>query len=218
MATNGTRTVGELATAALRRAGVVDLVETPTTAEMTEALDMLESMLKAWQPQPWMWTRGTGSLTLTTATNYTLPERYLRILNARLKRSGIETPMEELSAREYDELPQKTTTGLPTTYFYDRRTETGVLYVWPALATASGETIEYRYQREIADIAASTDVADVPSEWWEAVIYGLALRVAEAYERPEAVIGRLFQRAAALQMDASAGAMTESTYFEPDWY
>lgn len=217
MAVTGTRTVRDICTAALRRAGVTDISQAAEAEDMDIATEALEGLMKSWQGAPWMWTRETASLTLTTAAEYTLdPVRPIQILNARLKRSGIETPMVEMSAREYDELPNKTVTGLPTQFFYDRQREAARLYIWPVLATATGETIEYRYEREIEDIASPNDVIDAPAEWWEPITANLAGLLAEIYERPEPVIQRLVVRAEQKLRDATAGSMTEAVTFMPD--
>lgn len=184
MAVTETFNVLSIVTAALRKIGVVAGDEAASADDTAHAIEALNWMLKAWQANEWLpWTYTSGTLTLTTAASYTLsPARPLRILNARLKRSGIEIPMQEMSRDEYDRLPQKTSTGLPTSYHYDRQREAAVFYVWPVLATAAGETVEYTYERELEDIAASTDTLDMPVEWHECVVYNLAARLADDYE------------------------------------
>ena len=218
MAVTGTRTVRDICTSALRRAGVTDVSQPAEAEDMDVAVSALEGMLKSWQGEPWMWTRATASLTLTTAAEYTLdPVRPIAILNARLKRSGIETPMIAMTSREYDELPNKSVTGLPTQYFYDRQKEAARFYVWPVLSVATGETVEYRYEREVEDIAGPSDTLDAPAEWWEPITANLAALLAEEYERPEPVIARLITRAEQKLRRASAGSMTEPVIFEPDY-
>lgn len=217
MAVTATRTVREIVTRAARLAGVAALDEDLDAASMTVGTEALNDMLKAWQGAPWMWTRTTGTLNLTTAASYTLtPVRPVRILSARLKRSGIETPMERLTRDEYDRLPVKTTQGLPTTFYYDRQREAALFYVWPVLAAANGEQIVYTYEREIEDIASPNDVMDVPADWYEAVAYSLAARMAEDFSRPEPIIARLAVRAAQARQTAAALEMDETVYFGPE--
>lgn len=183
MAVTGTKTVRAMCTNALRKAQVVGMSDTPSGEDMAEAVDLLNMMLKAWQMSQYnIWTYTSGSLTLTTALSYTLdPVRPMQIITARLKQGGIELPMQSMTRQEYDNLPQKTSTGLPTQFYYDRQREAAKLYVWPVLATAAGETIEYTYEREFEDVTDPDDVLDVPGEWWEACLYGLSARVAESY-------------------------------------
>lgn len=184
MAVTGTKTVRDMCTHALRKAQVTAYDEAPLAEDMDAALDDLNLMLKGWQLEPGLlWLTSSQSLTLTTAASYTLsPERPLRILNARLKRSGIEIPMIRLTREEYDSLPDKDTTGIPTNFYYDRQRENALFYVWPVLASANGETVEITYEREFEDVTDADDTLDVPGEWWEATLYGLAARLAESYQ------------------------------------
>ena len=181
MAVTETRTVREIILHAGYRCGAVAIGDTVDTAEEAVAVESLNFMLKAWQNSGYnLWTKTGGSLTLTTATNYTLnPIRPLRILSARYRESSTanEIPMLEMTREEYDALPNKSSEGIPTQFYYDKQREAAKLYVWPVLATAAAQTIEYTYERELEDIAAATDVIDVPGEWWEAVINNLALRL-----------------------------------------
>lgn len=215
MAVTGTRTVRSIVNGALRKAGLLDIAEEGEAELVEVGVEHLDEMLKAWQAEPWIWTRTSGTLTLTTAASYTLsPVRPLRILSARLVRSGVETPMEQLTRREYDELPLKTSTGLPTTFFYDRQREAALFHVWPVLASAAGETIAYTYVREVED-AALNDVIDVPAEWYEATTLGLAARLAMTFGRP--VAQTLFALAEASRKRAAAAEMDEPVYFEAEW-
>lgn len=186
MVTTGTQTVRSIVTAALRKARVVGFGQTPDADEAEAAMQELNFMLKAWQNRRYnLWTKTAGSLTLTTAAVYTMdPVRPLRILSARLKRGGVEIPMQRMTRDEYDELPVKTTTGTPTQFYYDRQREAARLYIWPVLASASGETIEYTYDRELEDVTDLDDTLDMPGEWWDAVVYGLAVRILETLALP----------------------------------
>lgn len=181
MAVTGTKTVQDIVTAAFVKSGISGFGDTPPADEAKDGMDELNVMLKGWQAQPgFVWAKERMSLTLSTASEYTLnPVRPLEVLSARLKRSGIETPMTKLTGDEYDLLPNKSSTGLPTQFYYDRQKEAAKLYVWPVLATANGETVEITYTREVEDITSLSQIIDVPAEWWDAVIYNLAARLQE---------------------------------------
>ncbi|MDC0657049.1 hypothetical protein N6L27_03465 [Leisingera sp. SS27] len=181
MAVTGTKTVRDIVTAALRKARVIGPGDTPAAEDSDLAMDELNLMLKEWQNEPAsVWTKAAGTLALTTAASYALsPVRPLEIESARFKRNGIETPMIEMTREEYDALPQKTTTGTPTQFYYDRQRENALFYVWPVLSAAAGETIEFTYQRELEDIASLNDVVDIPGEMWLTAVYGLAAQITE---------------------------------------
>lgn len=218
MAVTGTKTVRQIVTAALRKAQVTAIDLDPEAAEAEEAREELNRMLKAWQNKRYnLWTKASASLPLTTAASYTLdPIRPLRILTARYTASGVEIPMYELSRQEYDELPQKAATGTPTQFHYDKQREAAKLYVWPLLATASGETIEYTYERELEDIDDLDAVIDVPGEWWDAVVLNLACRMAETFNTP--IPQTTYLRADAELMQALGDDQEASVYFGPEDY
>jgi len=168
--------------AAMRKIGVTAIDEAPTADGIAEAMLALNRMLKSWQNRGFnLWTVTSKSLTLTTAASYAMtPDRPLEIQSARLNRSGVETPMQRFNREQYDTIPVKTSTGLPTCFYYNRQKETGTLFIWPVLAVAAGQTIELTYVRELAD-GTLTDNIDVPSEWYDATVYGLAARIADDY-------------------------------------
>lgn len=214
MAVTGTKSVRDICQSALWKIGVIDNATAASADEFARAAEDLNDMLKAWQAKRYnLWTSSTQSVTLTTAASYTLdPVRPLSIESVRLKRSGTEMPMQSLTREEYDTLPVKTTTGTPTTYYYNRQREAAVLYIWPVLAVASGETLEITYTRELEDVSGATaaDIIDVPAEWYEAVIYNLADRLADTFmiDAP-----KISLRAATALRDALAFDREESVYF-----
>lgn len=185
MATTGTLLVRDVVTAALRKLNITNLGDDPDAEDADLAMTALNRMLKAWQNRGYnVWATSQMSVTLTTAASYTMsPVRPLRILNSRFTRSGIETPMVVMTRDEYDALPQKTSAGIPTTYYYDRQREAAKLYVWPVLAAANGETLSITYERETEDVTDLNQVLDLPGEYFDAAVYGLAARLADDYQR-----------------------------------
>lgn len=218
MAVTGTYTNREICTDALRKIGVVALDETATAEEIETARTALDRLLKSWQNRDIeIWTKASQTVTLTTSASYTLdPVRPLSIDNVNLKRSGIETPMCRMTRDEYDTLPDKTSTGLPTQFYYDRQRESALLYIWPVLSSASGETLEITYTREIEDVVL-TEAADVPGEWYDAVVYGLASRLIDDFGIGEPKASRIMQRAAFLEDEALGFDREESVFFAGEY-
>lgn len=183
MATTLTYTAGQIATAALRKCGVTAVDRAATSDEMDAALVTFNAMLKALQiPSITVWKLSTASITLTDDTeSYSISARPLElgVVNWR-STDGIDLPMLRLTRKEYYELPDKDAAGTPTQFYYHRLQETGTLYVWPVQETGSG-TIEWEGQDEIDDITSTADTLDVPAEWYEAIIYGLAGRLCDDF-------------------------------------
>lgn len=208
-------TTRDIISDALRKIGVVAADEAMTADQAASGLRELDRMLKGWQNRGYfLWTKASQTLTLTTAASYTLsPVRPLRILNARLVRSGLETPMMEMARDEYDNLPNKASTGLPTQFHYDRQRENALFYVWPVLATANGETIKITYEREVEDQDDLDAAPDVPGEWLDATVYNLASRLADDFmiNNP-----RVDARAQALLEEALAFDREGSVFFGGD--
>lgn len=126
--------------------------------------------------------------------------RPLRIISARRSNliSGIDVPLSEMDRIEYQEMPNKTTTGAVNSFYYDRRggaNATGLFYLWPAPA-ASDEVIKMTVARPIEIFSVAGDASDFPEEWTQTVIWNLADQIADDYDTPEPKRGRIERRAA----------------------
>ena len=185
MAVTGTETYNALITDALLDIEAGTLGQNAHAEAMTHGVRHTNRLLKKWQGLGYFASAVTAqSVTLVAATAaHTLsPVRPFRILHAQYKSAaGIETPMIRMSRQEYDELPDKTVTGIPTQFMWDRQKESALFYVWPLKAAVTTETIEITYEREFEDIAADTDTVDLPVEGYDALVLSIAERLAPAY-------------------------------------
>lgn len=213
--TTDTDTNLEICTAALRKIGVVGQGVTATADEIETARVALGRMLKGWQARGYnLWAVTSMSVTATTSASYSLtPARPLALQSVRWK-ATTETPMMELSRDEYDRLPLKASTGTPTSFYYNRQKEAGTLYVWPVPASVTTQTLEITYVRELSDVALDA-VADIPGEWYDATVYGLASRLSDDFmvNAPNVMI-----RAEVALEEALAGDREGSVYFIGDMY
>ena len=105
--------------------------------------------------------------------------RPVKVLNARRVMDGIETEMYEMSYFEYQNQPNKTTTATPVAYMYDRKL-TGKLFIWQP-PNDDKVLIKLTLAREIEDFDAQANNADFPDEWYDALTYNLAVRLAPEY-------------------------------------
>lgn len=213
MSVGATSTCTEIITDALRFSGVVAVDAEATSEEVSICLRELDRMLKSWQAMGHnLWTLSSQSVTLTTSSVYTMdPVRPFSIHNINLRQNGRDLPMQAMSRDEYDSLPLKTSTGTPTSYYYDRQREAARLYVWPVLSTAAGETLEITYHREIED-AAANDQVDCPVEWYDAVVRNLAYRASLLFT-PESPKPYLKQLADECLQIAMSGDREDAIYF-----
>jgi hypothetical protein len=112
---------------------------------------------------------GTATYTPTTGTK--------RILSARIKISGTDTPISVKSISEYDLLTNKTSEGLPVALYVDPANTGMILHPVPDAVYA----IYYRRERSLMDFDAATDNPDFPITGARLLIKGLALDLAPAY-------------------------------------
>jgi hypothetical protein len=166
---------------AYRKIGVVAEDEPMRPDQATSGLRALNRFMRSVQNHmPDLWLVASEDVVLSTATAaYENLTCVREMTSARLVRSGVETPMTRITRQEYDDLPIKTTTGLPSMWYFDRQRCGGTLYVWPVLAAAAGEIVRVTYERTVRDAANVGATVDAPAEWEEAIIYGLADRLAD---------------------------------------
>lgn len=171
------------------------LGQTPSSTEINHAARQLNMMLKAWMVDGLqVWQRRTKSITLVASkAAYTMGlsgydvtiDRPHEIVEATIKvtSSSTETPLIPISRNEYEQLANKTSTGTPTQYHYQPNIVSGTLYIWPTASSsvASTQTLEIVYQKPIDDMDTAANEFDVPPEWYQAILYGLAYNLSFDY-------------------------------------
>lgn len=122
------------------------------------------------------WTTVETTLALTASDNtYTLAVGTVDILSAVVRRSSTDTTMTRMALTDYNALPNKTTTGRPTQFFFDRQ-YTPQIYLWPTPENST-DTIVYWALMQIEDITSSNEDTDIPYRWTDAMAAGLAVRL-----------------------------------------
>lgn len=179
--TSFARTANELIADALELLGILGEEEPLTAVDLQRGTKWLNYLLKAWQADGVMgWTLTEGTLALVQSqASYsfasggdftTVP---VDIEDMRITRGGTDLPMFPMSRMDYYALPNKTSEGYSTQWYYDRQRDTGTLYVWP-VPDATGGTLKFTYRRRIMDMVTAGDNFDLPQEWYLALVSGLA--------------------------------------------
>lgn len=223
MATSGTTTYSltarQMVTYALRKINLLADGEDATAESADRALTELNAMLKTWQRHPGVWRLTEASLTpvANTASISLATPRPYRIVDCRYRNtSSIDLTMTELTRQEYYRLPNKSSTGQPTTWYFDPQRDVGTLYIWPVLASVSTETIQATYQRRYEDVTDLSETLDVTQDAFETVGLNLAARLADDYGRTGEHINRVIQRAAMLYDDMLDADRPEVVRFVPE--
>jgi hypothetical protein len=90
--------------------------------------------------------------------------------------SDYEIPIVFQSREEYMNLPNKKQRGTVIQSYFDRQEPAGVWYVWNNPDSAV-EYLNYTAERQIQLIVNADDTFDLPTEWYDAVVYQLAKRL-----------------------------------------
>jgi len=180
--TDFARTANELIVDALELLGIRGEEEPLQAYELQRGLKWLNYLLRTWQVDGVMgWTLTEGSLSLTASqASYTFGAGGdfttvpVDIQQVRVSHDGgNEMEMTRLSREDYYRLPNRTTEGSPTQYFYDRQRDGGTLHVWPVPSDGDYD-ITFTYRRRVMDMDAASDSFDLPQEWYLAIVSGLA--------------------------------------------
>jgi len=201
MTTSGSRDfnldVGEIIEEAYERCGL----EVRTGYDARTARRSLNLMFAEWANRGMnLWTVKQGTITLTQGqAQETLTDDVVDILEVVLRRDGTDYEIDRISRGEYTTLPNKTTQGRPSQYWFDKQIDP-VINLW-AVPENSTDQIIYYYVRRIEDADALVNTTDMPFRFYPCMVSGLAYyismkRAPERMQMLKAVYEEEFQRAA----------------------
>ena len=178
MATSGTQTfeldVSDIIEEAFDRLGI----ELRTGYQAKTARRSLDLLLQEWsnrQIHLWKMILTTQALTASTTT-YTQGAEILDITDVVLRRDGVDTTMHRLSRAEYQTRPNKTTTGRPNQYWFERLL-TPVIHLYPTPENST-DTLRFYAMERIEDVSTSQNTLDIPSRFLPALTSGLTYKLA----------------------------------------
>lgn len=122
---------------------------------------------------------GSAASGKTVYSYTTKMNRPLKIVHARREdKDNVEKPIIIFSRQEYFDLVNKDSSGDVSYIYYDADTrDTGTLYVWPTAVNVKSK-LRVTYTRTLEDFDTATDNPDFPVEWYDAIVYNLAVRLA----------------------------------------
>lgn len=206
MATSGSTDfdldVAEIIEEAYERCGL----EVRTAYDAKSARRSMNLMFADWANRGlnlWTVKQATQALTQGTAT-YTFNANFTDLLEVVVRRSGVDTELTRMSRSEYLALPNKTTQGRPSQYYYDRQIAPQIT-LW-ATPENSTDTLVYYYVKRIEDVDTLVNTGDAPFRFLPCMVAGLAyyLSVKKAPDRVQllkSIYEEEFQRAAAEDED-----------------
>lgn len=170
---------------AFRLLGVYDAGGSPTTSELNDGLECLNSLAAFWGAQSWgpsyhvqdskALTISDGSYTIGSGQDIdtVLPTK---IVSAWIRDSGgYDTPLEIISQEEYAAIYDKDITGTPEKLCYVKSSTTGTIYLYPEPDAA--DTLYIESLKRLGNYALS-DQLGLPLEYERPLCSNLAIDMA----------------------------------------
>lgn len=210
-------TAEEAGTQALYELGAYAAGETPSGSDMEDVIVRLNAMLHSWDPNLFRDTIGTVTV-LAATSSIAAPSNCRSINSVRYVQSATnKRQMCQWNRDQFYMLPNRTQTGTPSIWYAAKSTSGLTINIWPVPSTNSD--LEVDYTKIVETVTDPSETLDVPEEWLETVILGLASRCASMFGTTRVdpnTVARIDQRAAVLYQRLLDRDRPDSYYFEPD--
>jgi len=172
------QTVGQLCLSAAMELGAVGLGDSLDAAEEAEMTTRLNSMLAKWSIEANLFREGTETVTVPGGTGVVvLPDTVRDVRSVRLIQSTTSYRMLAVWNRDqYFVLPNRMQSGAPMAVYLGRQVDGLSLYLWPV--PDADVDLDLDVSRAFNFATGPDQALDIPPEWHEAALYGLASRSA----------------------------------------
>ena len=186
------RTVKVLLEDALRSLNVIEPDESANTEQITICIRALNDLIYQFKGPEGpitqsmkVWQRERDSLTLTAKNNFNLKpsggdldiQTPVEIMFATLKNTDSqEVTLDPMSYLDYQAIGDKTAEGPPSRYYYEKRLDTGVLYL-NFVPSDTSDTIELLHRQPLEIVTLKTQTLDVEDYLLRAIKWNLAVEV-----------------------------------------
>lgn len=175
-------TAGQVCLSAAIELGAVGMGDSLEDSEETEMVARFNGMLAKWATDGALFREATAEVAVTAGTGLVTLDSEIRdirsvrhIVSATNKRM-----LHPWNRDEYMMLPNRAATGNPTAFYYQQRAVDGdQLRIWPV--PSAEIDLELDYNRAFYIITAPEDEIDLPGDWYEAALYGLAARCSNMF-------------------------------------
>ncbi len=189
-------TAREIIKKSLQKIGVLIKNEEPSSDEASDGLFALNGLVDSWGNDPSVITsRVLESFPLTSGVStYTMgiggafnTVRPINIVQAYVRLSNIDTPVNIISEEAYNSISFKDLSGVPQFLNFNNAYPTENLKLYPA--PASGYTLFLLSEKPAIGFATLDTDVSLPAGWERALVYNLALELAPEYaQQPNASI------------------------------
>jgi len=161
-----------------------------------------------------LWTVQLGTQALTAGTTeYTLTSDVVDLLEVVVRRDNTDFQVQRISRSDYQNLPNKTTSGRPSSIYVDKQISPKI-NLWPAPENST-DVLRYYFIQRIQDADAAINNMDAPFRFLPCMAAGLAyyLSVKKAPDRVQllkSIYEEEFQRASDMDQDRVPTRLTPS--------
>jgi len=213
----------QMITASLRKLGVLAEGQTPSAQNLADATVAFNSVIAELRTvgNP-LWARVEYTFTpvtnvYTIGNGYTLNTDYpVRLYHAYRTEVNVRIPMDIVAKEDFSHLPTNSA-GSPLKLCYTPGINVGTIELWPTPLSTSTATVTLVYQRPYDYMINSTDTLDFPEEWYNAIIYRVAVLLAPEWgvALPDRQLLET-QADKAMAIVLGGGQEDASIYFSPD--
>lgn len=234
MATSGVTTYAttrdDIIKRALRLVGGLGQGETPTASQVSEAAVALNMLVKHLTNRGLMlWVRKEITVTPVAsqqayeigpgkAVNQARPVKVYSVERYNSS-TGITIGLTGLSQSDFNAVNTANITSTPSQYWVEPLRDSTKLnfYPIPDATFVANEVFKVYYQATMEDFAAASDNPDVPQEFFDVLVYGLAARLSIEYGVERFLRERIKQDYQEILNEAlSFNEEDESLFFQPD--
>ncbi len=165
-----------------------------------------------------LWTVEFVTVPLVQGTSsYSVPANAVVMLDAYITTTtgtqSIDRVILPVSRTEYMSYPNKAQQGFPTTFWFDRQLSP-TFTLWP-VPDGTQTSLTYAYVSRIQDAnLVGTQEMDIPPIWLEAMVYGLAYRLAQIWA-PDKVVMMKPMADESYEIAAAQNVETAAYYLSP---
>ena len=184
-------TRNNIITAALRKLGVLSEGQEPSAQNYADAEVSLNTTLAQlrvvgmplWARVEHTFTPVTTSYNIGIGQTLNIPAPIMLLQAIRTDSSGSKIDMDIVARQDFNTLPGNST-GIPLKVNYQHGVNSGVISFWPTPSSSNTATVTIVYQRPFQYFTSATDTMDLPEQWYDALIYNLAVKLAPEWSIP----------------------------------
>lgn len=223
--TSYTYTRDQIINAALRKLTVLAEGVSANATQLSTGAEALNLLVLQLQPLGLpLWSRKLKTTTMVSGTSsYTLSSpKPLKIIQAYFTDGTTADRRDIMVVPDYDfTLYPPGSSGAPVAITYQPKVGNGTMKVWPTpdSSMATGSTITVIHQSEFEVFTAGSETPDFPQEWYNTLVYQLAVLLAPEYGIPTQDQTKIEQQAEKfLTTVLSMGMEDGSVWFQPARY